>query len=385
MDHQIIKFIGQLIKYQTTEDKPREKIKCLKAIEKKFARYFFIQKYSFQNRPIMVLSNTKSKKVDFILAGHIDVVPANTEKFKIKTKDNKLCARGIYDMKGPLAASLFAIQSYLKQNNDLKIAIFITSDEEIDGLSTKYLIEKIGYNAKFAILPDGGSETKIITHQKGFLQIKIIISGKSAHASQPWQAKNPIEKGMFLYKKLMAEFPNPKNEDDWKTSINLTKIKAGNAVNQIPDKVELCFDIRYIHEQDKKKIINQIKKILIKKYQIDVIAENGPLITKNNNPNIKKLKTIMEKINKKNVLLTRESGTSDAVFFAENGIPAVLFRPKGGGSHQDKEWADKKSLIQLYEILKNFIDIISQPAPQSKTYSPCPPPHSRPKFCHDAL
>jgi di/tripeptidase len=40
---------------------------------------------------------------------------------------------------------------------------------------------------------------------------------------------------------------------------------------------------------------------------------------------------------------------------AENGTPSILTMPKGGGEHQDKEWISKKSLVQFYKILINFL------------------------------
>jgi len=353
--NEIINFLQKLIKCQTTEDRTGEKKKCLRIIEKKFSRDFFIKRYSFKNRPILVLSNAKNKKVDFILAGHIDVVPAKGENFKLKINGSKMYGRGVFDMKASLAASIFAIRDYLRKNNNLKVAIFITSDEEIDGLSTKYLVEKMGYKANFAILPDGGSSTEIVIYQKGFLQIKVTILGKSAHASKPWQANDPIKAAVFLYKKLLTKFPNPKDKDDWKTSLNLTKIIGGEAANQTAREVCLYFDIRYVNNRDKDGIIKEIRNILKDGYRLETLAENGPLIVSGKNFYLRRLEDSVKKVTKKKAKLVRECGTSDAVFFTDNKIPAVLFRPDGGGDHQEKEWVNKASLKCFYDVLLDFL------------------------------
>lgn len=351
---EIIEFLEKIISYQTTKDNPKEIEKCFQAIERKFAKFFIIKKYNFKTRPIRVLKNTPKNKLDFILAGHIDVAPAEKNQFKLKIKGNKLWGRGVFDMKGPLIAAIFAISNYLKENNSLKIAIFITSDEEIDGLSTKYLIEKINYRARFAILPDGGKDlSEIIVYQKGFLQLHLKIFGKPAHASRPWEGENPIERAMLFYQKLLKKFPPPKNEKDWKTTVSLTKFNSGKALNQIPKDASLGFDIRYLKE--KTKVLKEIKCLLREKDKLEIIADNPPFMISSNNPYLKKLKSSIEKLTNKKVKLVKECGTSDAVFFAQNKIPAVLFRPKGGGAHQNEEWIEKDSLFLFYQVILNFL------------------------------
>ncbi len=355
MNYEIIKFIKKLSSHKTTKNNPKEIIKCLKIIEKKFSNNFLIKKFNFKNRPIVVFSNTKSKKVDFILAGHIDVVSGNKNLFKIKENKNKLLGRGVFDMKATLIMSIYAIRDYLRKNNNLKIAIFITTDEEIDGLSVKYLINKIKYKAKFAIIPDGGSDTKIITRQKGFTQIKLTITGKTAHASCPFSGSNPIDLGINVYKKILNKYPMPENENDWRTSICLTKIKAGDAINQIPEKAIFYFDIRYTEKRHINDIRNIIKNVLKHKAKMEIIAENDALIVSNNNQYIAKLKKCMKNVLNKQITIDRSCGTSDAVFLSENKIPTVLFRPKGGGEHQNDEWISKKSLLEFYDVIVEFL------------------------------
>lgn len=356
---QIIDALKKLIEFQSTSNKPKENLKCLQLIEKLFSDDFFIIKYSFQSRPMIVLSNTKDKKVDFILAGHVDVVPDEIKNFKLKIKDRKFFGRGVSDMKGPLIAAIFAIRDYLKNNNQIKVAVFVTSDEEIDGLSTEYLLGKKGYRARFAILPDGGNGFEIVTQQKGFLQVKISITGKSSHAARPWKAVHPFDFAVSLYETLHKEFPMLKSERDWKTSVSLTKIEGGEALNQIPACLNLYFDIRYVRQKDKDKFYRVIKDVLRTKYRIETIAENAQLITKSDNFYIRALKECVEKITHKRAIIIRECGTSDAAFFAEYGVPAVLLKPRGGQEHQRQEWIDKDSLFLFYEIILDFLENFS--------------------------
>lgn len=357
MEKKIIDFTKKIIKYKTTEDNIEEIEKCLDFFQNKFERNFLIKKYYFREKPILVLSNTKDKNLDFVLAGHIDVVPGEEDQFELTEDENKIFGRGVFDMKGQLVPSLLAVNDFIK-NNNFKIGVFITPDEEKDGLSVRYLLNEIGYKSKFALLPDGGSGKEIITHQKGFWQIKLTIDGRSAHGARPWEADNPIKKGMLLYSKLLREFPDPKNRLDWKTSVNLTKISSNNelnAINQVSDKVVMYFDIRYINEKDKIKIEKIINKFLKDKFDLEVLAGNGLLSVDKNNEYLKKLKRSIFEVTGKKINLSKEAATSDAIFFSEQNIPAVLFRSQGGGQHQDNEWADKKTLFKLHDIVLSFL------------------------------
>lgn len=356
--HKVIQLTQQLIKIKSTDDRPEEIQKCLDILEKKFNKNFIVKKYTFRNRPILVLSNTHKKEVDIILAGHIDVVPAQDKNFEPITKGDKLFGRGAYDMKGPFISAIFAVNDFLEKNNNLTIAILITPDEELDGLSTKFLVEEKKYKGKFAILPDGGREAEIITHQKGFMQLKIEIIGKSAHASRPWEGDNPIKKGNVFIDKLSSLYPDPKNRNDWKTSVVITKVETGQAINQIPNSTTLFLDIRYIDEKVKNTVLSKIKKILGKDGKIEIIAENGALTTEDDNPYVVKLKKSTEKILKKKAILSRTPGTSDAVFLSETGTPSALTLPLGGGEHQDGEWVSKKSLLDFYKIILDFLKTV---------------------------
>ncbi|MFA6973826.1 MAG: M20/M25/M40 family metallo-hydrolase [Parcubacteria group bacterium] len=351
----LLGFVKKLIRYQSTVENPREIALCLEVLEKEFGKVFYVKKYQFMKRPILVLSTSRSKDLDVILAGHVDVVPAKDADFIPKEERGKLYGRGTLDMKSAVVACLFAVREYLRDGGNAKVAVIVTSDEELDGLSTKWLAEKKGYRAKLAILPDGGDESELVLKQKGFWQIKVNIKGKSAHASMPWEGNNPLEKGFRLYAKLLSIFPVPTNKGQWKTSIALTKVEGGKTLNQIPDSATFYFDIRYTDESVREKIIGTVNNFLGEGSTVETISQNGALLVDQKNPLILQLKGVIEKELQKKVSFKNECGTSDAIFFAEQGTPAILFRPRGDGMHQDGEWIDIESLGQFQSIVLNFL------------------------------
>lgn len=353
---QIIALSKKLIKILSIDGRIDEQMACLEQLISVFGNDFHVKKYEFGGNPALVLSTTKRKKVDLIVSGHMDVVPGGVSLFKPEEKGTKLFGRGAYDMKVALVASIFAVRDYRKNGGDKEIAIFITTDEEVSGYGTQMLLEKEKYQADFAFIPDGGHDTGIVLNQKGFIQLKVTLEGKSVHAMEQWKGKNPLSKISPLNQCIENAFPGPTEDDQWKTSIVNTKIETTNSLNQIPEEAIVYFDIRYIDPADVKKIIKLIKKEIGEKSTIDVVAENGMFFSEQKNPYVQILAKVISEHVKKEISFVRENGTSDAVFFTERGIPASLFRPKGGNPHQNGEWVDMNSVYSLYCILSEFFE-----------------------------
>ena len=58
---------------------------------------------------------------------------------------------------------------------------------------------------------------------------------------------------------------------------------------------------------------------------------------------------------KKDIPLISGHGTSDARFFTNVGNDAIEFGPAGSGGHKNDEWVEIESILQYYQILKNFL------------------------------
>lgn len=346
-------FSKKLVQIESTKDHPEKKLEILDLIERKFSSKLFIMKFNYENRPSIVLSNTKSKKLDLIICIHADVVSADKKLFKIKNDKERIYSRGTYDMKSTLLASLIALS---ESGTQIKIAVFTTTDEEIDDLPTKLLLEKGGYYADLAIIPDGGSLNSLVNSQKGFLQLKLSFKGKSAHASEPWNDCNPAEIAIKSFETIKSDFQNPKNSSDWKTSLCLTKMSSGESLNQIPDATTLFLDIRLIPSDSIDKILKRIKRNCPRGTGIEIVASNNAFHVDHNNNLIEQLSKIISSITNKQISFVREASTSDAVYFSASNIPAILFRPDGANIHQDNEYICQKSLGMFYEIIYKFIN-----------------------------
>lgn len=345
---EILKITKFLVDYPSVSSDKETCKKLLDDIAKMMPKNLFIKKYDFNGHGTLAITNTNDNNIDIAFCGHIDVVPC--DEYKYVEDEKNIYGRGTIDMKGAVSV---LIHLFKNLNTDKKVALFITSDEEIDGNCAKE-ISNIYPNIKLVVIPDAGKDFTLITEQKGLLQLKLSVKTKSSHASRPYDGINAIEKLYDCYKSLINIYNLPKNEDDYKTSIVLSKLIGGEALNQIPDYAEMYLDIRYTSDDKTNDIIKAIKKIN-SDINVEVITEGPVFKTDEKNSNIKTYIKICETVLNKKIEIKKIESTSDGIYFSEKNIPTVLMNPSGNYPHCPNEFAVKDSLLNLYKIYNKLI------------------------------
>ena len=343
---EIVDNLVKLMSFKTIKDNYDEFYKLFDFVKEEL-KDFYIKEVVINNYPNLIISNCDTKDFDVIMCGHIDVVPHN--EYQAKFVDNFIYGRGSFDMKGQVSVMM----SLLKHSDtSKKVALILTSDEEIGGMCCKKLIKD--YNAKLAIIPDAGKNFELVVLQKGLLQLEIEAIGKSSHASEPFKGENAILELFRIYHELIKKYPLPKNSDDYVTSINLSKISGGDANNKVCDKASMVLDIRFTSDI-RDEIIDDIKKI---SNRVNVnILDYGPMFSVNENLSlIQNFVKNTEKVLNRKVLITKSLATSDAIYFSEKNIPCILMNPIGDNLHMDNEYVEINSLYTLYEVFSYLVN-----------------------------
>lgn len=350
---QVTDLIKSLIKIPSTKEKNKALDQVL-LIADKYLRECNSKKFKGKGAPSVIYYNTPepSKNFKIILNAHLDVVPANESQFKPVIKGDKLYGRGALDMKGAAAVEILVFKE-LASKVKYPLGLQLVTDEEIGGFNgTKYQIEK-GIKADFVIAGEP-TDFGVNNKAKGIVWAKVKTKGKAAHGAYPWQGENAINKMNNVINTINEKYPLP-NKETWKTTVNLAKVSTGNETfNKVPDNCDAWLDVRYIPEESDT-IINNIKRILPKGAELEVVLKEPSQFTEKDNLYLKQLRKSIESVNHKTSSLINKHGGSDVRHYNAVGCAGVTFGPVGEGLHTDNEWVSIKSLETYYKILKDFL------------------------------
>ncbi len=357
MDMQnLLKTITDLVAFETVYPNTTEVANCFEYIKNYFKDCnLHIEEFEYNQSKSLVISTHIGTKFDVIFCGHIDVVPASKSLFTLRQDWDSLYGRGVADMKGQVAVMMQLIKQLAQEGSGQKVALFLTSDEERGGFDgVNRLLGDLGYSGNVAIVPDGGFGYSLVSEAKGVLQLKITTTGIGCHSSEPWKGANAIVKLFDVVNRAIAEFPNPKDHLDWKTSFNIAKIEGGDSVNKVPSSASMFVDIRHIY-LDKAECIIDFMQQIDKSVHIEVLARGEVFNVDKDNIYVKKYIDVCRSAIGKDIDVIKCHSASDGRFFTQKNIPCLIMNPVGGNIHCADEWVSLSSLITLKSIYEQYL------------------------------
>jgi len=310
--------------------------------------------YQQNGHPSIVLLPKGITKPKIMLNGHLDVVALPNAQYHSEIKDGKIIGPGAGDMKGAIAVMCEVFRNLHINYPGISLGLSITTDEEIGGYNgVAYLLKEQKLSCDIAIIPDSGSINKLTIAEKGVLHIEVVAKGIAGHGARPWHCDNAAEILFDYYQSVKQIFSQETHtENHWHPTCAMTVIHTDNNVaNRIPDNAMCIFDIRFPMPYTPQRILDALKEICPNKISLKIIMSAHPTEFKPD----PLYASITETITGKPVKYVKTDGGSDARFFHEAGIEAILARPIVGNTHTENEWVDIESLMQLYQIYEQYI------------------------------
>lgn len=357
MQHTIVSLTKKLVSIKSV---PGDIVACRQALDCALAELkgFTIERFEHKGvRSALVYAGKKRpKRFKILLNGHLDIIAGKVSQYIPRIQGGRLYGVGALDMKASVAC-LISVFREMARTVDYPLGLQLVTDEEVGGFcGTQYQIVK-GVRADFVI---AGEPTNfdIVNQAKGIVWIKAMARGTTAHGAYPWRGKNAILLMNQFLNAVQKQYPEPRKEV-WTTTVNVAKIETTNqAVNKIPDDCVAYLDIRYIGK-DANAILKTLRRCLPHGVSLDVVAQEGALMTDVRNVYVRRLKQICSGVIKKKVIVRGAHGSSDARHFARVGISGIEFGPVGGGIGADREWVEIKSLMTYCDIVRNFLGSFS--------------------------
>jgi acetylornithine deacetylase/succinyl-diaminopimelate desuccinylase-like protein len=223
-----VRILQDLLRYNTTNP-PGNEIECIHYIKHLLdeAGISSLLLALDPGRPNLIARNPgKGISPPFMLYGHVDVVPAEDQKwvhppFEGKLVDNVVWGRGALDMKGGVAMMLAAFIRAKIENISLPgdVVFAALSDEETLGkFGAKFLVENhadLFKNIRYAIGEFGastfyiGNKTfyPIMVNEKKICGVLAHIHGPTGHSTIPMHGGAMAELGRILQKLDSSRLP----------------------------------------------------------------------------------------------------------------------------------------------------------------------------------
>jgi len=222
--------------------------------------------------------------------GHMDVVPVSSgwscDPFAGEVRNGRIYGRGASDMKGGIAAQIYAIEAIRRAGLQLQGAIEQSGvvDEESTGnrnAGMGLLVER-GYIASgrtdYVVITEPLNADNICLGHRGAIWGEITTIGRQAHGSTPERGVNAIEhmadfiaEALYELKPRLQQRRNsvpvvPSSASA--ASISFGTISGGTNVNSVPDRCSVTFDRRLVMGEHLEDARNEIRELLERRARV---------------------------------------------------------------------------------------------------------------------
>jgi putative selenium metabolism hydrolase len=204
--------------------------------------------------------------------GHLDVVDVgdadrwSRPPYDGVIEDGVLYGRGACDMKGGLAAMVYAVGALVEAGIQLAGDLYmvaVVQEEPCEGLAMRVLVEEEGIRPDYVVLGEPSNLQVRIGH-RGRLEMQVKVRGRAAHASAPDLGSNAIHNAARLI--FGIELLAPRLAHDaflGQGTIAVTEIESQAASrNAIPDCCTFYIDRRLTLGETERKALAEIQNII---------------------------------------------------------------------------------------------------------------------------
>lgn len=301
-----------------------------------------------------------------VLTGHFDTVPLGSKPWTVDPfsgviKEGRIYGRGSSDMKGGLAAMIWAATEAFRETVPSGgLRLILTAGEEPGCFGAKHLADTcsdIG-RASAIVVGEPTSNIPAIGH-KGALYLKVSASGKSAHSSMPELGDNAVYKVARAISKIekFRFYAEPDSLHGFPT-INVGLVSGGKNLNSVPDFAEFTIDIRSTAKVSHAGVLERLSRLLGPEVSIEKLADLMPVSTVESSPFVKLVYAVCGIDPQKGVERKSLPYVTDGAILQQlyEGVPTVILGPgEPSQAHQTDEFCSVEKIREAVSIYKNII------------------------------
>jgi putative selenium metabolism hydrolase len=222
---------------------------------------------------------TGRKKI--MIDAHIDTVGIGDisqwkqDPFKPILKNDILYGRGATDQKLSIASMVYAgkIIKDLKLKNDFTLwLVGSCMEEDCDGLPLLHIIQKEKLKPDYVVITEP-TNLRVYRGHRGRIELKVIVKGKSCHASAPERGENAVWKMSYIIQeitKLNEKLKKDKFLGKGTVVVSFIECKTPS-LNAVPDEATIYLDRRLTAGETKELVLKQLYSLpSVKKFNAKV-------------------------------------------------------------------------------------------------------------------
>ena len=310
-----------------------------------------------------------------MLSGHTDVVPVDDQNwsadpFRMRVSSGRAYGRGTADMKGFVACALSLVGRMADTKLSKPIHLAFSHDEEVGCIGVRFLIDELAkrlVKPRFAII---GEPTlmRLATGHKGKIAARATCCGVEGHSALAPKALNAIHLACDFVGFIRQSQQEIVEAGSWDegydvpyTTLHVGRIEGGTALNIVPGKCTVDFEIRNIGRDDGTAILDRLTegamRIALKRrdafsqadIRVDVVNQYPGLATPMDSEVVRFASRIVDHPNLVNVAFGTEAG----LFSSRLGVPAVVCGP---GSMDQGHKPDEFIALNQIEACDRMMD-----------------------------
>ncbi len=394
-DEEMFDFLMDLVRIDTNAKTRKNYEEIVDVIRKKVEELgfkYYVHEYRDEKGPlpsILAWPDVEAES-NLILLSHYDVVPAkgpwelngrSFDPFDPIRVNGRIYGRGAADDKSAIALSLSVLDKVREAYSTGKKLRYlpimaVVGDEEVGGKGVFVLAEDGFKDA--GIRPDNvividAAPSFIGVGASGVLHGWIKVKGISGHAGRPFLSRNPVHAAILIGHDLLTSFsahmaskissiPSPPGSPVSKLwgRFSITIMEGGDKHNVIPDEAKLGFDVRFIPDDSKERIEEELRAFvtnLAVKHGVDVEVEFEKTINPGwmTDPESSLVKEALNSYEKYfgSRRVAASLGGNDGFVFANKGIPTISL-----GTIEEESRAHSSLENVREEIVKKVRDTI---------------------------
>ncbi|MBI2372263.1 MAG: M20/M25/M40 family metallo-hydrolase [Deltaproteobacteria bacterium] len=183
--------------------------------------------------------------------------------------------RGVCEQKGPLAAMLQAVSLVAAAGVPLRGELLLavsTAGETGRHDAARHLVEQAGARARLGVV-GLGTGNRIGLGNKGRLDIEVLVHGRAAHSSAPWDGVDAIEGARAVMERLELARPTAVHPHLGPATLTKTKIESFPAApHTVQDLCRIVLDRRLLPGEEPARVLTAIRQAVgeIPRYQVEV-------------------------------------------------------------------------------------------------------------------